>query len=259
MGPMSFRTFVFDEIDHVMIEDFGSGTISIAEGRSAGVEGSLNAADPTLLEAIEVRQDGSQLRIAFPQRLFLSSNAQLRLGVPAGLRYVIGAGSADISVSVPIERSRIVSGSGAVSIGTANDLTCTSGSGDISIGELGGVGAKVSTGSGDILVTAAHCPVSAKSGSGDLVIRSLQQGGLQASSGSGDISVPSTSSSVDLRSASGSLTIGVADALPAWLDLNSVSGRIRIALEVTGPPAPEEPYVSVRARTASGEIAVYRG
>ena len=255
---MSFRSFAFDDIDHVSVEGLGSGSISIAEGPTAGVEGSLNASDPGLLEEIEVRQDGTQLRIGFPQRLFLSSTAHIRLGVPAGLTYSIGSGSADISVSVPIERSKIVSGSGDVSVGSANDLTCTTGSGDITISELGGVGAKVGTGSGDILVSAAHCPVSAKSGSGDVVVRSLQQGGLQASSGSGDISVPSTSSSVDLRSASGSLTIGIADDLPAWLDLNSVSGRIRIALEATPQPGAEEAYVSVRARTASGEIAVYR-
>jgi DUF4097 and DUF4098 domain-containing protein YvlB len=81
---------------------------------------------------------------------------------------------------------------------------------------------------------------------------------LQAKSGSGDIAVTSTSGSVDLRSASGSLTIGVADHLPAWLDLSSVSGEIRIALESTGPPEKGQPYVAVRARTASGDIAVYR-
>jgi hypothetical protein len=81
---------------------------------------------------------------------------------------------------------------------------------------------------------------------------------LQASSGSGDISVPSTTGSVDLRSASGSLTVGIADDLPAWLDLNSVSGRIRIALEASAQPGEGEPFVTVRARTASGEIAVYR-
>ena len=68
----------------------------------------------------------------------------------------------------------------------------------------------------------------------------------------------STPRSVDLRSASGSLTVGIADDLPAWLDLNSVSGRIRIALEASAQPGEGEPFVTVRARTASGEIAVYR-
>ncbi len=89
-------------------------------------------------------------------------------------------------------------------------------------------------------------------------MKSLQHSDLQASSGSGDIAVPATTGSVGLRSASGSLTVGVADNLPAWLDLNSVSGDIRIALDSTGEPAAGQPYVSVRARTASGDIAVYR-
>jgi hypothetical protein len=70
--------------------------------------------------------------------------------------------------------------------------------------------------------------------------------------------VNSTSGSVDLRSASGSLTIGVAEQLPAWLDLTSVSGEIRIALESSSPPEKGSPYVAVRARTASGDIAVFR-
>jgi hypothetical protein len=54
------------------------------------------------------------------------------------------------------------------------------------------------------------------------------------------------------------LTVGVADNLPTWLDLNSVSGDIRIALESTVAPEPGEPYISVRARTASGDIGIYR-
>ena len=50
----------------------------------------------------------------------------------------------------------------------------------------------------------------------------------------------------------------MADLLPAWLDLSSVSGDIRIALESTAPPEPGAAYVTIRARTASGDIAVYR-
>ena len=50
----------------------------------------------------------------------------------------------------------------------------------------------------------------------------------------------------------------MADGLPAWLDLDSASGEVRIALESTHQPPPGEAYVSVRATTASGDIAVYR-
>jgi DUF4097 and DUF4098 domain-containing protein YvlB len=118
--------------------------------------------------------------------------------------------------------------------------------------------ARMTSGSGDVTVAEARCPVTARSASGNVVVRSLRGSQLQANSGSGDIAVTSTSGSVDLRSASGSLTIGIADRLPAWLDLTSVSGAIRIALESTGPPAKGAPYVAVRARTASGDIDVCR-
>ena len=132
------------------------------------------------------------------------------------------------------------------------------GSGDVSVGELDGTEARLSSGSGDISVGEVDCPVMAKSGSGEVTVKRVRTSHVQAGSGSGDITVAATSGSVDLRTASGSVTVGVADGLPAWLDLDSASGEVRIALESTHQPAPGEAYVSIRATTASGDIAVYR-
>jgi DUF4097 and DUF4098 domain-containing protein YvlB len=257
---MSFVNLLHQGVRQISVDNFGSGSVSVEPGSDPDVvEGSINASDSGFLDAIAVRQDRDHLRITLPQRHFGSSAAaHLRLGVPAGLSFNLTTGSADVTIAADIARSRVVSGSGDITLGAATDVTCTTGSGDISIGEVRGEAARVNTGSGDIRIEDAYCPVSAKSGSGDVLIRTVHRAELQASSGSGDISVPSTSGSVDLRSASGSLTIGIADDLAAWLDLNSVSGRIRIALEASPQPAEGEPYVSVRARTASGEIAVYR-
>jgi hypothetical protein len=256
---VTFLNLVHSDVRQVSVDNFGSGSVSIEPGPGPDVvEGSINSDDGDFLAAIQVRQDRDHLRITLPQRLFGPSQAHLRLGVPAGISFNLSTGSADITISVDIGRSRVASGSGDVTLAGATDLVCSTGSGDISVAAVHGDGARVNTGSGDIQVDDAFCAVSAKSGSGDVVIRTVHQSDLRASSGSGDISVPSTSGSVDLRSASGSLTVGIADDLPAWLDLNSVSGKIRIALEASAQPAEGEPYVSVRARTASGEIAVYR-
>jgi DUF4097 and DUF4098 domain-containing protein YvlB len=256
---MTFTNLLHHGVRQVSVENFGAGSISIEDGPDGDlVEGSLNSADEHLLDAVQVRQDREHLRITMPPRLLGSTQAHLRLGVPAGLSYNIACGSADITISSDMARSRVVSGSGDITLGTAEDVTCTTGSGDISIQAVRGEAARVSTGSGDLRIDEVYCPVSAKSGSGDVLIATVHRADLQASSGSGDIAVPSTSGSVDLRSASGSLTVGVADDLPAWLDLNSVSGRIRIALEASSQPGAGEPFVTVRARTASGEIVVYR-
>jgi len=255
---MSARSFVFEGVRQVNVANFGDGSIVIEPGPQGGaVEGTINT-DESLLDQIAVRQDHDQLRVDVPPRLLRDSHVHLRLGVPAGLSYNLSTGSAGVRIGVEADRTRVTSGSGDIVLDVAHDLTCTTGSGDVTVAELLGGGAKVISGSGDILIYSARCPVIAKAGSGDFVVRALHQATLQARSGSGDISVPSTTGSVDLRSASGSVTVGVADGLPAWLDLHSVSGDVRIALEASTEPAAGEPYITVRARTASGQIAVYR-
>lgn len=256
---MTFLSLLHQHVRQVSVENFGAGSISVEPGPGEDVvEGSLSASDPDFLNAVGVRQDHDHLRITLPARHVRSSAAHLRLGVPPGLSFNLSTGSADVSITAEIARSRVVSGSGDISLAAATDVTCTAGSGALTIHEVRGEAARLTTGSGDIAVAHASCPLWAKSGSGDVLIRTVHYAELRASSGSGDISVPSTSGSVDLRSASGSLTVGVADELPAWLDLHSVSGRVRIALEASSQPAEGEPYVVIRARTASGEIAVYR-
>ncbi len=255
---MTFRNSTHEGVRHVVLDNLGNGTVTVEPGvQPELVECSINAGQEEYLNAVQVRQERDWLRISFPPRTFRNTNAHLRLGVPPGLEYVIKVGSADVSVSADIGRSKISSGSGAISVGRARDLESTTGSGDVSAGEVEGSGTRLVSGSGDITVGEAQCPVVAKSGSGDVTIKRAHHP-VRASSGSGDITVTATSAPVELRTASGTLTVGVADGLPAWLDLDSSSGEVRIALESTHQPPPGEAYVSIRATTASGDIAVYR-
>ena len=255
---MTFRNSTHEGVRHIVLDNPGSGTVTVEPGVQPHlVECAINAEHEEYLDAVQVRQERDWLRISFPPRTFRDTNSHVRLGVPPDLEYVIKVGSADVSVSADIGRSKFSTGSGAVSVGRARDLESTTGSGDVSAGEVGGSGTRLVSGSGDITVGEAHCPVIAKSGSGDVTVKRASSP-VQASSGSGDITVAATSASVELRTASGSLTVGVADGLPAWLDLDSSSGGVRIALEATHQPPPGEAYVSVRATTASGDIAVYR-
>jgi DUF4097 and DUF4098 domain-containing protein YvlB len=248
----------YEGVRHVVVDNLGSGSITVEPGSRQDLVEAWIDADDRYLEQVQIRQDQDWLRISMPRRFVWSTKAQLRLGVPDGLAYVIKTGSADISISADIGRSKIISGSGEITVGNAVDLDCSTGSGNISVSRVDGDAARLSSGSGDVSVSEVYCPLSAKSGSGDVVVKSLRGAELQAKSGSGDIGVAATSGSVDLRSASGSLTVGVADNLPAWLDVSSVSGDIRIGLDSTTQPEAGEPYITVRARTASGDIAIYR-
>ncbi|HEY6666703.1 MAG TPA: DUF4097 family beta strand repeat-containing protein [Propionibacteriaceae bacterium] len=252
-------TNTYEGVRQIVVDNLGDGSITVEPGSQQDlVDASIEADGDHFDDHVQIRHDHDWLRISFPQQFLRYTKAHLRLAVPDGLRYVIKTGSADISISADIGRSKIISGSGDITIGNAVDLDCSTGSGNISVARLDGSGAKLGSGSGDVSVGEVNCPITAKSGSGDVVVKSVRGATLQANSGSGDIAVSATSGSVDLRSASGSLTVGIGDNLPAWLDLNSVSGDIRIGLESTNQPEPGEPYITVRARTASGDISIHR-
>jgi DUF4097 and DUF4098 domain-containing protein YvlB len=258
MGTMSLRSFDYAGIRHIVIDNLGEGSITVEGGVEAdAVDGSIEAED-SLLADVQIRQAQDSLRISLPQRSWRRATVDLRLRVPDDLAFVIKTGAADVSFAVGIARSRLISGSGDISIGRAADLDCSTGSGNVQVSELVGRGARLSTGSGHLSIGSSSCPISAKSGSGHIDITSLNRADLQAGSGSGEVTVSSTTGSVDIRSASGSVSVGVADQLATWLDLSSVSGRVAIGMEAISQPEPGEPYISVRARTASGDIGVFR-
>ena len=252
---MSTRTLSHPGVRQIAIDHLGSGSVTI-EPNTGGdvVEGSIDAEDEQFLQQVQVRASPSGLRLSFPREPH--QHAELRLGVPDGLEYAIMVGAADVSIRAAIGRSKITSGSGDIHLGWAADLDCSTGSGDIFVETAAGRAVRLVSGSGDVTLDAAQCPVSAKSGSGEVTLNRVDDHHVQASSGSGDIAVNRTRGTVDVRTASGSVTVGIADAMPAWLDLDSATGEIRIGLDSTPPPPPDRPYASVRARTASGDITI---
>jgi hypothetical protein len=257
VGALSNRSSTHEGIRRIAVDNLGSGSVIIEPNALADVvECSIDADDGEFLEEVQVRPEHAVLRLAFPPGL-RGTSIRLRLGVPDGLEYAITVGSADVAVSAAIGRSKITSGSGDIRVGDAEDLECSTGSGDISVEAVAGRAARLVSGSGDITLNEARCPVSAKSGSGSVTVRWVQFHHIEAKSGSGDVTIGHTMGTVDLRSASGSLSVGVAEDVLTWLDLESNTGDIRIGLDPTQPPE-HESYVSIRARTASGDITIHR-
>lgn len=254
---MSTRSFTHQGVRQVAIDHLGGGSVTIEPNAGDDVvEGSIETNDEQHLELVDVRMSTTGLRLSFPRELHREAALHLRLRVADGLEYAIIVGSADVTARAAIGRSKITSGSGDIYLGHANDLDCSTGSGNIFVETAAGRSARLVSGSGDIAVDEAHCPVSAKSGSGEVTVNRAHHHHVQAKSGSGDIAVNRTGGSLDLRTASGSVAVGIADGMAAWLDLDSGTGEIRISLDSTAQPPPHEPYASVRARTASGDITV---
>src|SRR5215217_2335419 len=241
MGTMSLRSFDYAGIRHIVIDNLGEGSITVEGGLEANtVDGSIEA-DDSLLADVQIRQAQDSLCISLPQRSWRRATVDLRLRVPDDLAFVIKTGAADVSFGVGIARSKIISGSGDISIGRAADLDCSTGSGNVQVSELVGRGARLSTGSGHLSIGSSSCPISAKSGSGHIDITSLNRADLQAGSGSGEVTVSSTTGSVDIRSASGSVSVGVADQLATWPSRQQSARRSQTSPRQPAQPPSREP------------------
>jgi hypothetical protein len=56
----------------------------------------------------------------------------------------------------------------------------------------------------------------------------------------------------------GAIEVGVREGVAAWLDLHTHFGAARNQLDASGPPAPGDDSVEVRARTSLGDITIRR-
>jgi len=252
---MSTRNFYYDNVEAIAIRGLGSGEIRISESDDRGVSGTVSSDNEHYLDQISLEESDGRVQVIFPNHF--NAGAELDVQVPAGIAFEATTGSANVSADVALGPTRVTTGSGDVSLDAVAELQATTGSGDISVQTIGGSAGQVNSGSGDISIGGTGAAVQAKSASGDLSIGELW-GVLRANTASGDISVGCTTGSVEGRSSSGDINIAVGDDLPAWLDLNTSSGEVLIGLDAGEQPEDGQPYASIRATTASGDISVSR-
>jgi DUF4097 and DUF4098 domain-containing protein YvlB len=259
--------------------EFRAGTVNV-ETRDVTetiveLDGSRDAVDATTIE-----QRGDEIVVLVPRRLggLFSRSADLRLTVtaPRLTALAIQSGSADITATGDFGTTTVSTGSGDVDLGHVPDSArVRTGSGKVRIGSVDG-DLDIQTGSGDIIIGTVAGQITADSGSGDI---SLRHGGtaLRANTGSGDVAVgdapeeirAKTGSGdiridavargeVRARAASGDIHAGVRSGTAAWLDVRTVSGKVRSGLESGGEPAQGEQQVRLELETVSGNIELVR-
>ena len=171
---------------------------------------------------------------------------------------VVITGSGEVKVGEVTGSAKLKSGSGAVSAGAVGKaLVVSTGSGDIRVEQLGH-SATLSVGSGDIRIGELAGHTITKTGSGDVEVDRLA-GNLVTKSGSGDLVVRrATSGSVKANGASGDITIGIEEGTAAWLDVSTLTGKVRQELAEAAPPVEGQQRVEITAHTVSGDLRVYR-
>ena len=170
----------------------------------------------------------------------------------------IDSGSGDIALDHVAGDTSVQSGSGdVVADRLAGDARIKSGSGDIRVNRADS-GLVVTTGSGDVRVDAAGSELAVKTGSGDVVVSTFT-GEVVFTTGSGDLVVGEAAfGRVTAKTGSGAVRIGVRPGTPVWTDIRTASGRLTSDLLSTGEPAPDQPYLEVRATTASGDVTLHQ-
>ncbi|WP_433163463.1 DUF4097 family beta strand repeat-containing protein [Kribbella sp. CA-247076] len=261
-------------IDRVRIE-IGSGRVEIVPADGTDTEVTLEVDSGSEEDVVFKVHDG-ELIVEGPRDVRRGPDIQVRIATPATLEARIKTGSGDISARTPLSSARLSTGSGDVRIERVEgDLAINTGSGDVRVGHAAGMvragtgsgsitideagdALGLSTGSGDVRVGDAAGPTTVKVGSGDITIERIRDHSV-ATSGSGDVRVEiADGPSVQAETARGDVQIGVPDGVPTFLDLKTVTGRIRCELERGEKPAEGERALMLRARTVSGDISVVK-
>ncbi|MYV97724.1 DUF4097 family beta strand repeat-containing protein [Streptomyces sp. SID3343] len=169
---------------------------------------------------------------------FKTGFGDLRLDRTGPLHLRTGAG--EITVNHAGGRTEATTGSGSVRIHGIDGATVVKNSnGDTWIGEVTG-DLRANAANGDVAVRLAHADVAAKTALGSVRIDEIVRGTTVLESGAGEVE------------------IGIRAGTSAWLDVRTSFGQVRNTLDAADAPEKSSETVSVRARTALGDVVIRR-
>ena len=175
--------------------------------------------------------------------------------MPADLDLTVTSGSGELTADVRLGRVSVKIGSGDLRLAATADVRASTASGDITVLSVEGE-ADLSSGSGDIKVTSCRSDLSVRTASGDVSIGRLH-GRAEAKLASVTSSWQPPPAPSSCAAPQGTSPSGSAKACrPGYLKSNS--GDVELALEPSAEPDPGAPYVSIYARSGSGDIRIYR-
>lgn len=240
------------------------------------------AADRRGADATRVEFDGGRLTVVGPKpKLGLMSfigateSVDVTVELPAGSRFTAESAVGSVRTEGRLAATRIKTTTGTVELDTTGDLWLRAGHGNATAGTVDGT-AEITADHGQIRIDSIARDAVLKASHGSIRIGETS-GGVEANLSYGDLDIDRATSSVsaktaygaitlnevsdgviDLESSYGKLTVGVAEGVPAWLDLSSKEGRVRNHLDENLPDSITGDHVAVRARAKFGDIDIRR-
>jgi Toastrack DUF4097 len=231
-----------------------SGLLSWVSGQFGG-PGEATPADA--VEQTRIDRTGSRLVVRTPKPLPMRGvPLAITVRAPRGSHVEAKSASAAITTTGAAGRLNIASGTGDISADRADGAaSINGGSASVRLGPMLG-GVRVKTGSGDIEVSSVGGRSTLFTGSGDVWLGAVQAD-VMVRTGTGDVTVADAAcGAIELVTGSGELRAAVRSGTAALVDLVSHAGRASSELDVSDTPPAQQPKLSIRGRTGSGNAVI---
>jgi hypothetical protein len=200
------------------------------------------------------RQGGLLDLVSGPRR---RDDVDITVQVPAGTAMRITSFTGAVTVRGRSGGADIATGVASIDLDVVDgDLRLRYGGATARVGEVHG-SMTLRSGSGDAILGSVTGDLSCGCGRGSLEVDRVG-GRVRWRAGSGTARLAAVHDDVDLASGSGSVSIGLPAGVTARLDVTAGSGRVSSELPIESGPSGAGRPITVRARTGSGAIRLFR-
>ncbi len=283
-------TFATDEVPRLRLQAHRADVRVVHDAGPGETRVELTSRLPVEIDPVQARANGREISIQVPPLVppdtegfglavqlgrFMASvgnTAKLWLEVhlPPGADLDLHLDGGDIEIDGPsgevaartgggdvhvehLESGSVNTGGGDIEVEYIGHGTIVTGGGDIRIARIGA--GRVRTGGGDVSIGRADGDLDASAGAGDVTIGRCVAT-TEVSTSAGDVTAEVASGSITVKTGTGDVAITVPDGVPVWQDLSTALGEARCDLGARGEPAEGEAFITVVARTGTGDITV---
>lgn len=251
---MIHETFSVDGLPDLEVR-IETGRLEVHEGAPGKVDVTVD----TRLPGFIVEQRGNSILVSSDKDAgWLSrGSAYVVIETPSGSDLRASVASAPVTVDADMGKVEVKSASGDVEIHRVKDLIVKSASGDLHVGRVERA-LRVTSASGDVRVEeGASGSVVVSTASGDIAIEE-SDAIVEMNTASGDAYIRNfTGRSASFKAMSGSIDLGIPSGTTVELDVNTLSGKVRLPDPEPRKGTPTR-HMSIRAKLVSGDFTIER-
>jgi len=232
--------------------DIRSGQVEIRTGAVGRISVSLDGDD---IGEWDIDQLGDAITVRpASRRTWRHRSIRILAIVPVGTDIDVDSASADVTLAGELGTTRLRSASGDVRVDGVVRLDVNTASGEMRVNHVR-TDATCSTASGDIEIGEVGGRLNASSASGGIRVTSAADD-MQISTASGDVRVGCCRGSVvSIKAISGDVRLGLPAGIRVEPEISTLSGQTSLATPSSQPTVDNPRRVRVRLRSVSGDIA----